>query len=97
MFVVVIALGMTPFACSGGGDLALNAEDVEDVGGVAVSAFERLGRIFSTDGEGEINSTFEEAIVVDVSIDTAGPAARNLSIVFASPFLSFSAPSARCL
>lgn len=95
----MIALGVTPFACSGGGDLVLIGEDVKDIGGVAVavSAFERLGRIFSMDGEGVIGSMLEEAIAVDVSFDTAGPGARSLSTVFASPFLSFSAPSARCL
>lgn len=97
VLVVVIALGMTPFVCSGGGDLVLKGEDVEDFGRFAVSEFERLGRIFSMDGEGEIGSMFEDAIVVNVSFDTAGPAARSLSTVFASPFLSFSAPSARCL
>lgn len=94
---MVIALGVTPFACSGGGDLVLSGEDVKDIGGVAVSAFERLGRIFLMDGEGVIGSMLEEAIAVEVSFDTAGPAARSLSTVFASPFLSFSAPSARCL
>lgn len=97
VLVVVIALGMTPFACSGGGDLVLNGEEAEDVGGFAESAFERLGRIFSMNGEGEIGSMLEDAIVVDVPFDTAVPAARSLSTVFASPFLSFSAPSARCL
>lgn len=93
----MIAPGMTPFACSGGGNLVLTGEDVEDAGGVAVSAFERLGRIFSMDEEGKIGSMIEEAIAVDISSDTAGLPARSLSTVFASPFLSFSAPSARCL
>lgn len=94
----MIALGVTPFACSGGGALDFNdEEDFEDNGGLAVSAFERLGGIFSMDGEGLIVSMLEEAIAVDVSFDTAGPAARSLSTVFASPFLSFSAPSARFL
>lgn len=95
---MVIALGVTPFACSGGGDLVLNGEDIEDIGRLAMSAFERLGRIFSMDdGEGLIGSMLEEVIAVVISFDTAGPAARSLSTVFASPFLSFSAPSARCL
>lgn len=93
----MIALGVTPFACSCGGALVLDDEDFEDVGGLAVSAFERLGGIFSIDGEGLISSMLEEAKAVDVSFDTAGPAARSLSTVFASPFLSFSAPSARFL
>lgn len=95
--MVVIALGRTPFGCTGGGDLVFNGEDDEDIGGFAVSAFARLGRIFSMVGEGEIGSMFEETIGVDVSIDTVVPAARSLSTIFASPFLSFSAPSARCL
>lgn len=94
---MVIALGVTPFACSGGGDFVLNGEGIEDIGALAMSAFERFGRIFSMDGEGMIGSMLEEAIAMDVSSDTAGPAARSLSTVFASPFLSFSAPSARCL
>lgn len=95
--VVVSALGVKQFACSGGGDLVLNGEDIEDISELAMSAFERLGRIFSVDGEGMIASMLEEAIAIDVSFDTACPAARSLSTVFASPFLSFSAPSARCL
>lgn len=95
---MVIALGVTSFACSGGGDLVLNGEDIEDIGRLAMSVVERLGRIFSIDdGEGLIGSMLEEAIAVVISFDTAGPAARSLSTVFASPFLSFSAPSARCL
>lgn len=98
--VVAIALGRTPFACTSGGDLVFNGEDSEDgedVGGFAESAFARLGRGFSMAGEVGIGSMFEETRGVDVSFDIVGPAARSLSTIFASPFLSFSAPSARCL
>lgn len=97
VLVVAIALGRTPFACTSGGDLVFNGEDGEDVGSFAVSAFARLGRRFSMAGEVGIGSIFEETRGVDVSFDTVGPAARSLSTIFASPFLSFSAPSARCL
>lgn len=96
--VVAIALGRTPFACTSGGDLVFNGEDSEDdFGGFAESAFARLGRGFSMAGEVGIGSMFEETRGVDVSFDIVGPAARSLSTIFASPFLSFSAPSARCL
>lgn len=97
---MAIAFGRTPFACTSGGDLVFrgdDGEDVEDVGDFAVPAFGRLGRGFSMAGEVEIGSMFEEIREVLVSFDKLGPAARSLSTIFASPFLSFSAPSARCL
>lgn len=95
--MVVVALGRTPFACTDGGDLVFNGEDGDDVGGVTVSAFAKLGRGFSMAGEGDFGSMFEEKIGVGLSFDSVGPAARSLSTILASPFLSFSAPSARCL
>lgn len=94
---MVFALGKTPFASGGGSDLVFNDEDGEDVGGFGGSAFAGLGSVFSMAGRGEIGAMFEEAIGVDLSFDIVGSAARSLSTIFASPFLSFSAPSARCL